>query len=175
MVPRPSLPSLGLRDRMTDVGRRLSLVQAVLVISPHWITQGDVRVAVTQHPETIHDFGGFPAALYELRYPVDGHPALATRAALLLRDAGFNTKLDSNRGLDHGAWVPMRHLFPDAQVPVFQASLKGALALGSALAPLREQGVLIVGSGSITHNLYEFRSDAVEHLTRDEAIAHDTA
>ena len=150
--------------QLTELGRRLPPVEAVLVVSPHWMTQGDVRVTVTQNPETIHDFGGFPRALYELHYPVDGHPVLATRTARLLRDAGFNAGVDSHRGLDHGAWVPMRHLFPDAQVPVFQVSLPqpldpaGALTFGRALGPLREQGVLIVGSsGSLTHNLYEFR------------------
>jgi len=98
-----------------------------------------------------------------LQYPAPGAPALAQDAARLLASAGFEATLDERRGLDHGAWVPMRYLFPDADVLVFQVSLPqsidaaGALRLGQALAPLRERGVLVVGSGSLTHNLYEFR------------------
>ncbi|MDF3836532.1 class III extradiol ring-cleavage dioxygenase [Cupriavidus basilensis] len=149
--------------QLTRLGRALPPVDAVLVISPHWMTQGEVRVAASAQPDTIHDFGGFPPALYALRYPAPGHPALAARAAALLGAAGYHARLDERRGLDHGAWVPMMHLYPEARVPVFQVSLPqpldpaGALALGRALAPLREQGVLIMGSGSMTHNLYEFR------------------
>jgi 4,5-DOPA dioxygenase extradiol len=149
--------------RLGEVGRRLTGVSAVLVVSPHWQTDGAVHVGSVAAPETIHDFGGFPPALYALRYPAPGHPAMARRAAELLSDAGFPVRIDENRGLDHGAWVPLMHLLPDAGVPVFQVSLPhgldtaGALALGRALAPLREQGVLIVGSGSLTHNLYEVR------------------
>lgn len=150
--------------KLTELGRTLAPIQAILIVSPHWMTRGDIRVSGTEQPETIHDFGGFPRALYELQYPAKGHPELATRAAALLRDAGLNVKIDPHRGLDHGAWVPMRYLFPDAQVPVFQVSLpyplsaKQALSLGRALQPLRNEGVLLVGSGSITHNLSEFRT-----------------
>jgi 4,5-DOPA dioxygenase extradiol len=114
-------------------------------------------------PETIHDFGGFPTPLYALQYPAQGTPALATEVAGLLRAAGFDASVDPRRGLDHGAWVPLRYLKPQADVPVLQVSLPhdidaaGALRLGQTLAPLRERGVLVVGSGSLTHNLYEFR------------------
>lgn len=115
----------------------------------------------TAQPDTIYDFGGFPAALYRLRYPAPGAPEWAQQAQQLLRGAGFATSLDERRGLDHGAWVPLYHLLPAAKVPVFQVSLplgitaEQSLALGQALAPLRGQGVLILGSGSLTHNLYE--------------------
>lgn len=139
-----------LGPRLHEIGARLENVAAVLVVSPHWQTRG-VRVATTAAPETIHDFGGFPAVLYGLQYPAPGQPELAREAGRLLAAAGYDVTLDERRGLDHGAWVPMRHLFPDADVPVFQVSLPvgtdaaGALRLGAALAPLRNRGVLIVG------------------------------
>lgn len=144
------------------IGRALPDVSAVVIVSPHWQTQG-VRVATTSAPDTIHDFGGFPPPLYALQYTPPGAPALAVEVVRMLVDAGFAASIDAHRGLDHGAWVPMRYLKPDADVPVFQVSLPhdidaaGALRLGKALAPLRERGVLVVGSGSLTHNLYEFR------------------
>jgi len=151
-----------LGPNLRALGESLRDVRAMLVVSPHWQTRG-VRVGGSVAPETIHDFGGFPAPLYQLRYPAPGAPALAQEAARLLAQAGFEVTLDPQRGLDHGTWVPLRYLFPDADVPVFQVSLPhdidaaGALRLGQALAPLRAQGVLVVGSGSLTHNLYEFR------------------
>jgi 4,5-DOPA dioxygenase extradiol len=151
-----------LGPNLRDVGESLRGISAVLVVSPHWQTRG-VRVGTSAAPETIHDFGGFPAPLYELQYRAPGAPALALDASRLLAAAGFDVTLDAQRGLDHGAWVPLRYLFPEADMPVFQVSLPhdldaaGALRLGRALAPLRERGVLIVGSGSLTHNLYEFR------------------
>lgn len=151
-----------LGPNLRALGESLRGLEAVLVVSPHWQTRG-VRVATGEAPETLHDFGGFPAPLYQLRYPAPGAPALAQDAARLLAGAGFDVALDARRGLDHGAWVPLRYLFPAADVPVFQVSMPhdldaaGALRLGRALAPLRERGVLVVGSGSLTHNLYEFR------------------
>jgi 4,5-DOPA dioxygenase extradiol len=151
-----------LGPNLRAIGQLLGGVTAVLVVSPHWQTRG-VRVGTSAAPETIHDFGGFPAPLYQLQYPAPGAPALAQDAARLLAQAGFEVVLDERRGLDHGAWVPLRYLFPQGDMPVFQVSLPhdidaaGALRLGQALAPLRECGVLVVGSGSLTHNLYEFR------------------
>ena len=160
-----------LGPRLKALGEQLSGVAAVLVVSPHWQTR-DTRVMSTAAPETVHDFGGFPSALYELQYPAAGHPQYAAQAGRLLADAGFAGGMDERRGLDHGAWVPMRHLLPGANVPVFQVSMPhaldtaSALRFGQALAPLRESGVMIVGSGSMTHNLYEFRqsgSDAADY------------
>lgn len=145
------------------IGKRLPAVKAILMVSAHWETDGEVRVSNATQPETIHDFGGFPRALYELSYPAKGHPELAKRTAEILEKAGFPVRLDPTRGLDHGAWVPLMHMLPDADVPVFQVSLPqqidaaACVAMGRALAPLRDEGVLIVGSGSMTHNLYEFR------------------
>lgn len=148
--------------RLTALGRQLPRPAAVLVVSPHWMTATPV-VGAVEVPETIHDFGGFAPALYQLSYPVPGHPALAELARQALADAGWAVRADPQRGLDHGAWVPLMHLYPQADVPVFQVSLparldaESAWAMGQALAPLAEEGVLIVGSGSLTHNLYEFR------------------
>jgi 4,5-DOPA dioxygenase extradiol len=111
----------------------------------------------------MYDFGGFSSKLYDITYPAPGAPALAEDTVQLLAAAGFDASLDTTRGLDHGAWVPLVHLAPRAQLPVFQVSMPltlttaQAVELGKALAPLRAQGVLILASGSMTHNLYEFR------------------
>lgn len=151
-----------LGPQLQSLGQSLVDIQAILVVSPHWQTR-NVQVMATRAPQTIHDFGGFPQVLYGLSYEPPGQPELAQDAARLLSDAGFAVKIDALRGLDHGAWVPLRHLRPAADLPVFQVSMPhdldaaGALRLGQALAPLRERGVLIIGSGSMTHNLYEFQ------------------
>lgn len=148
---------------LTALGRALKPgLQAVAVVSPHWQTRG-LWVSSAQRPATLHDFGGFPAPLYQLQYPAAGAPAVAERTLAALAAAGLRAQPDARRGLDHGAWVPLRHLFPDAGLSVLQISLPadldsaGALRLGAALAPLRELGVLLLGSGSLTHNLGEFR------------------
>ena len=151
-----------LGPQLNALGAQLADVKAILVVSPHWQTQ-NVKVTTTQKPETVHDFGGFPAELYTLQYPAPGQPELANAAAQLLASAGFATGLDERHGLDHGAWVPLYHLLPLANVPVFQVSMPvnlttaQAVDMGRALAPLRSQGVMIIGSGSMTHNLYEIR------------------
>jgi 4,5-DOPA dioxygenase extradiol len=151
-----------LGPRLGQIGRELIGLKAIVVVSPHWQTKG-VRVSGTAQHQTIHDFGGFPSPLYQLRYDAPGAPALAAEIVAFLRDAGFEASLDPTRGLDHGAWVPLRYLRPQADIPILQVSLPqdidaaGALRLGQALAPLREHGVLVLGSGSLTHNLYEFR------------------
>jgi len=159
-----------LGPRLIKIGERLSGVTAVLVVSAHWQTRG-VQVMTTATPETVHDFGGFPPELYELQYPAPGAPALAAETARLLAEAGIAVSFNDRRGLDHGVWVPLGFLFPRSDVPVFQVSMavdldaEGALRLGRALAPLRERGVLVVGSGSLTHNLYEFRQYAPQEAT----------
>jgi 4,5-DOPA dioxygenase extradiol len=149
--------------RLSALGHALPQPKAVLVVSPHWMTPAP-RVGTSPRPATIHDFGGFAPELYEIHYPVDGHPELAQRTVETLRAAGLPAEADPRRGLDHGAWVPLMHLYPQASVPTFQVSLPARLdagsawAFGEALAPLADEGVLIVGSGSLTHNLQEFRS-----------------
>lgn len=149
--------------RLAALGQALPRPRAVLVVSPHWSTPSP-HVGMAARPATIHDFAGFDPALYDIRYPAHGHPELAQRAMQLLQAAGWSPRADERRGLDHGAWVPMSHLYPRAEVPVFQVSLPtrldadSAWSLGQALAPLAAEGVFIVGSGSLTHNLHEFRA-----------------
>lgn len=172
-------------------GQQLQGVKAVLVVSPHWQTRG-VRVSASPAPQTVHDFGGFPAALYALQYPVAGHPALAAQVAELLAGAGWPVSVDEHHGLDHGAWVPLRHLLPAGDVPVFQVSLPlgltaaTALQLGAALAAVRALGVAVLTTGSMTHNLYEVDfqagpdSASAEYVTdftrwvRQTVTQHDT-
>jgi len=140
------------------LGEQLPRPSAILMISAHWETTVPTVSRVMQ-PETIHDFYGFPEELYNLQYPAPGAPELAQSVLLALQQVGIPAKLDDSRGLDHGVWVPLSLMYPQADIPVTQLSFQldkdpaWHIALGSALRPLREQGVLIVGSGSITHNL----------------------
>ena len=148
---------------LAELGRELPRPDAIVILSPHWMTRDGVAVTASATPPTIHDFGGFPDALYQIQYPAPGAPALAARIADMLQVRGWTSRLDTDRGLDHGAWVPLSYLAPQADIPVVQVSMpaaldtRGALKLGRALKPLRDMNVLIVASGSLTHNLYEFR------------------
>jgi len=156
-----------LTRRLMAIGRGLAGARAAVVVSPHWMTP-EPRVTGHPRPPTIHDFRGFGARLERLEYAAPGAPELAAELVDRLNDAGWAARLDRQRGLDHGAWVPLMHLFPDAAVPIVQLSLPrrldapGALAFGRALAPLAEAGVVVIGSGSLTHNLHE-----VFHGARD--------
>lgn len=141
------------------LGKRLPRPDAILCISAHWETAG---AGLTAHarPETIHDFYGFPKPLFDMRYPAPGSPALARRTQALL---GPQAVLDEQRGLDHGAWAVLEPMYPQADIPVVQLGLdtrrpgEWHYALAKQLAPLRQEGVLIVGSGNIVHNLRLFR------------------
>ena len=136
-------------------------LRGVVIMSPHWMARTP-QVMTSAQPATWHDFGGFPPALYQLQYPAPGAPALAQEVLALLQAAGVAAQGDAGRPFDHGAWVPLMHLFPEADLPVVQVALPvGAgpaevYALGAALRGLRSQGVLVMGSGSMTHNLAEF-------------------
>lgn len=142
------------------LGRKLRKPKAILCISAHWETRG-VYVTGNEHPETIHDFNGFPRPLFDVRYRAPGSPWLAHRVAELLDTVRVH--VDPSRGLDHGAWGVLQSLFPEADIPVVQLSLSvlqpGAwhYDLAKDLDPLRDEDVLIVGSGNIVHNLREFR------------------
>jgi 4,5-DOPA dioxygenase extradiol len=132
---------------------------AVVAISAHWEAGGAIRVTSAGRHDTIHDFGGFPRALYEIRYDAPGAPELAREIADRIGGAGFPVALDDARGLDHGAWVPLRRMWPGAHVPVVGVSLPDPrtpdelLRMGEALRSLRERNVMILGSGGIVHNL----------------------
>ena len=136
-------------------------LRGVVVMSPHWMARTP-QVMTGPQPATWHDFGGFPPALYQLQYPAPGAPALAQEVLALLQAAGVAAQGEAGRPFDHGAWVPLMHLFPEADLPVVQVALPvGAgpaevYAMGAALRGLRSQGVLVMGSGSMTHNLAEF-------------------
>ena len=179
MSPLPTIfvshgsPMLALQDSparrfLKELGQSLPRPKAIVVVSAHWETAGAPAVSLAKQPETIHDFGGFPQALFDMRYQAPGAPELAERAAALFEGAGIPVGRSASRGLDHGAWVPLSLMYPDADLPVMQISLvRGASPaahekLGLALAQLRHEGVLVIGSGSLTHNLHEFRGQAVD-------------
>ena len=136
--------------------------RAILVVSAHWETAVPTVNAVSIN-DTIHDFYGFPAELYQIRYPAPGSAALAERVRSLLDSGGVASDCDNARGLDHGAWVPLLLAFPEAEIPVLQLSVQSGegpehhYRLGRLLEPLRGEGVLILGSGSFTHDLSSFR------------------
>lgn len=161
-------PDLILRDIparafIKDLNRTVPRPTEVLAVSAHWMTQAPT-VDISEMPETIHDFYGFPDALYEFRYPARGAPELAARAKSLIEDAGLGVVKVATRGLDHGAWVPMILPWPQADIPVCQLSIQPArgprdhFAVGAALAPLRDDGVLILTSGNLNHNLEAVRA-----------------
>ena len=138
-------------------GQNIAQPTAILVVSAHWLTQKEIKVAVQAHPKTIHDFGGFPQSLFDMQYPAPGSPDFAKLAASALTIQG--AKPSEDWGLDHGAWTVLHHLYPKADIPVFQISIDFAkdgdyhLAVGKALSALRDKGVLILASGNVTHNL----------------------
>ena len=146
---------------LKGLGTTLPKPRAILMVSAHWDTPLPV-LTTAPHLDTVHDFYGFPQELYALRYPATGSAELARKTAGLLESAGLAVAADPERGLDHGAWVPLMLMYPQADIPVVQLSLQTRAGaehhwkLGEALAPLRADGVLLIGSGGATHNLREF-------------------
>ena len=179
---------------LARLAQQLPRPRAILVVSAHWESH-DLRVGSAVTPQTWHDFRGFPAELYQVQYPAPGAPQLAAEIAERLTQSGLPTQLDAKRPLDHGAWVPLMLMYPQADIPVVQISLPSQQGpalqrrVGQALASLRESGVLLIGSGSITHNLGEldwqagpeqvepwaqaFRDWVVEKLTTQDNAALD--
>ena len=154
----------GLRAYLVQLGGQFKhTIESILVISAHW-EEARPTVHDGPHPGMLYDYGGFPEFTYTLKWPAPGNPALATRANQLLKQAGFETGTESQRGYDHGTFVPMMVAFPEATIPVAQLSLVTGLdpathfAMGRALEPLRDEGVLVVGSGMSYHNMHGFMS-----------------
>lgn len=156
-------PMLAVEDSPTGrfldhLGGLLPRPRAIVVASAHFVRAAPTLTAAPA-PDTIHDFGGFPEALYRIRYPAAGAPALADDIARRLAEAGFEARIDDHHGLDHGVWVPLRRMYPASDIPVVALSVNPAQTaewhyrLGLALAPLRAEGVLVVGSGGFSHNL----------------------
>ncbi|MEG0857945.1 MAG: class III extradiol ring-cleavage dioxygenase [Pseudomonas sp.] len=152
----PGASGPALKRLAAELGRP----KAIVVVSAHWESR-ELLVSSSPQPDTWHDFGGFPAALYAVQYPAPGNPALAQQVSELLCAAGMPARLDPQRPFDHGTWVPLSLMYPKADIPVVQVSLPTQLGpklqelVGAALASLREQDILLIGSGSITHNLGE--------------------
>jgi 4,5-DOPA dioxygenase extradiol len=174
-------PTLPLEDTparhfIERLAREIPVPRAILAISAHWETDTPV-VSAAPRPGTIHDFYGFPRALYDLRYPAPGAPALASRVVELLDASGIEARIDGERGLDHGAWTPLILMYPEAAIPVTQLSIQPHRGpehhwrMGEALRPLRDDGVLVLASGSATHNLREFRGNAPDDAPAQWAIA----
>lgn len=144
-----------------QLAQQLEHPAAIVIVSGHWETV-DVEITAAPHLPTIHDFSGFPEQLYRLQYSAHGAPELAAQIAALLMAAGFVARLDKQRGLDHGAWIPLREMYPQSDIPIVQLSLQPQRGpdyhyrLGRALAPLLAQNILVIGSGAITHNLRDW-------------------
>ena len=160
------------REFLQNYGKTLKKPRAIVIASAHFET--DIPAVVTDaQPEMIYDFGGFPDALFQVVYPAPGEPEVAMQVAHMLYDAGLKPGVMSRRGFDHGTWVPLSLMFPDANIPVVQLAVQPELgpahhvALGKALTALKEQDVMVIGSGSATHNLREFY--AHRHLKPGEA------
>jgi 4,5-DOPA dioxygenase extradiol len=143
-------------------GRRCGAARAILVISAHWQVSRPLRITAWDRAPLVYDFDGFPEELYRVTYPAPGDPALAARVAGVLRAGGQDVTFETSRGLDHGAWVPLRLAWPEAATPVLELSMPFVdpaelFQLGKALRPLRNDGILVVGSGGIVHNLRRVR------------------
>lgn len=167
------------REFLQRLGSRLPRPTAVLCISAHFEGWTPL-VTAAPNPETIHDFYGFPAFMYEKRYPAPGDPLLAKEVLELLTTAGFDGRINADRGLDHGAWVPLMLAYPEAKIPVIQLSVQTEKdpryhwQMGRALAPLRRRGILILASGGATHNLTQIHGHRQDDPPPDYVLSFDT-
>jgi len=149
------------RTFLQELGRQLPRPDIILSVTAHWTTP-EVRVSTAAHPATLHDFSGFPPALRQARYAAPGHPPMALRIAALLRTAGLTVEPEDRAVIDHGTWIPLALMWPDGDIPVVELSVQPGrdafhhMAVGRALVPLRDQGVMIIGSGGVTHNLRDY-------------------
>src|SRR5690349_1212032 len=149
----------GYTNAWSRIGRTIPKPKAILSVSAHWFVS-ETGVTIATSPKTIHDFGGFPRELFQVQYPAPGDPNLARRVQKLL--APLEVKLDNSWGLDHGTWSVLRHVYPDADIPVVQLSIDESqppafhYGLGRLLRPLREEGILLIGSGDVVHNLHAY-------------------
>ena len=163
---------------LSEITQSMPRPETILCISAHWETD-QPTLSGTSAPEVIHDFFGFAQELYTMTYPAPGDPSLANEVQRTLSARGINTTIDPRRGLDHGAWVPLRLMYPTADIPVLQLSVQPTLPpehhlqLGRLLQPLRDRDVLILGSGGVTHNLREFHSHCIDAPPVDKAAAFD--
>jgi aromatic ring-opening dioxygenase catalytic subunit (LigB family) len=172
-MPDPDGVWRGMETYLRGLADRLpARPKALLIISGQWETRGGFGLTGAEHPGLIYDYYNFPPHTYELTYPVPGAPWLAERAAHLLLNAGLPAAIEAERGLDHGVFVPMKVAFPDADIPLVQMSIDASydpalhVRAGEAIAPLREEGVLIIGSGMSFHNLRAFRDPRAEGPSR---------
>jgi len=155
-------------DAMRTLASQRPKPDAIVMVSAHWIDD-PIGITAGEQLATHHDFGGFPDALYQMQYPVKGNKNLAEEIQRHLRHNGLESKLHAKRGLDHGAWIPLKIMYPEADVPVAQVSLPAGnlndfANLGTALSPLRERNILIIGSGGSVHNLHALaRNGATEN------------
>ncbi|REG81601.1 DODA-type extradiol aromatic ring-opening family dioxygenase [Marinomonas pollencensis] len=149
---------------LSQLGKELSRPKAIIVFSAHFDMAADIVITSGEQPETIHDFYGFPKSFYEIQYNAPGDPALAKKIAQLFENSGLHPVLDENQGWDHGVWIPLRLMYPNADVPIVQISINSGLGAsrnhlyGKLISSLKDDNILIIGSGGISHNLKELFS-----------------
>ncbi|AOE49454.1 dioxygenase family protein [Kangiella sediminilitoris] len=175
-------PMLAVQDNdttqfFTSLGQLLPRPKAIVIFSAHYDESDSIHITSGSKFETIHDFNGFPKQLYEIQYPASGDFEIARAIAENLSGAGYHVTLDGHRGLDHGAWVPLKWIYPEADIPIVQVSINSRLdtqyhyQLGQELKGLRQEGILFIGSGGITHNLRAYFKAASEPNLGEKAEA----
>ena len=173
MIMLQDLPS---RRFLEHVAADLPRPKAIVIPTAHWLTRGPA-VGGASKPEMIYDFGGFPKPLFEMQYPAPGNPALAERIADMIAASGMAVGIDPKRGFDHGVWVPLKLMYPDADIPVVPLAIQPHygpahhMAVGRAIASLRQEDILVVASGTFTHDLRRFRLYAPDAEALPDVVA----